>query len=75
MIDTIAQCVRDGIEVASVEVSGEGGRFDIEVVSTAFDGLNRVKKQQLVYATIKHLISEGSVHAVTIRALTPAEAG
>jgi acid stress-induced BolA-like protein IbaG/YrbA len=47
--------------------------MEIIVVSTAFEGLARVRKQQLVYGAIAQLISAGALHAVTIRALTPAE--
>ncbi|MCZ6890792.1 MAG: BolA/IbaG family iron-sulfur metabolism protein [Gammaproteobacteria bacterium] len=66
--------VECGIEDARVNVTRDGSRFEIRVVSPAFEGLSRVKKQQLVYASIQDLISDGSVHAVTIEALTPAEA-
>ena len=37
-------------------------------------GKNAVKRQQSVYAGLGDLISSGAVHAVTIFALTPAEA-
>lgn len=56
-------------------VIGEGNRFSIEIVSTVFEGMGRVKRQQAVYAAIADLISAGAIHAVTIKALTPGEAG
>lgn len=71
MIDQIRECVSEHIDHDSLEVTGEGGRFEITIVAEAFRGLNRVKKQQLVYASIKHLIGDGSVHAVTINAQEP----
>ena len=58
-----------------VQVTGGDGRYEVLVVSEAFEGLNRVKRQQRVYAVLNDAIADGSIHAVTIRALTPAEAG
>ncbi|MYD96087.1 MAG: BolA/IbaG family iron-sulfur metabolism protein [Gammaproteobacteria bacterium] len=75
MIEDLQERIESAIPEAVVEVSGEGNRFEIRVVAQAFEGLSRVKRQQAVYAAIGDLISSGAVHAVTIRALTPAEAG
>ena len=65
--------VANGLAGTRVQVSGDGGRFQIEVVGECFAGASRVKRQQLVYACIDELIQSGAVHAVTIRAQTPAE--
>jgi acid stress-induced BolA-like protein IbaG/YrbA len=43
-------------------------------VSSAFAGLARVRRQQAVYACIQQVIADGSLHAVTMRVLTPDEA-
>lgn len=75
MIEDLQERIESAIPEAVVAVSGEGNRFEIRVVAQAFEGLSRVKRQQVVYAAIGDLISSGAVHAVTIRALTPAEAG
>ena len=61
----------DGAEIA---VAGEGNRCEVRVVSDEFSGLSRVKRQQAVYAVIGDLIADGTIPAVTIRALTPDEA-
>ncbi|WP_255364364.1 BolA/IbaG family iron-sulfur metabolism protein [Alcanivorax sp. HI0003] len=42
-------------------------------MSTAFEGLMPVKKQQLVYATINEQIQSNTIHAVQIITYTPAE--
>ena len=59
---------------ARVTARGDDHRMEIQVVADAFAGLSRVKKQQLVYAAIAELIADGRLHAVSIQALTPAEA-
>jgi acid stress-induced BolA-like protein IbaG/YrbA len=56
------------------EVSGEGNHYDVQVISDAFAGLRPVKRQQLVYAAVNDWIKDGSLHAINIKALTPAEA-
>ncbi len=73
MIEEIKSRVEAALEGAEVTVAGADGRFQIEVVSDAFQGLGRVKRQRAVYAAIRDLISSGSVHAVNIRAVTRAE--
>jgi len=52
---------------AVVEVTPQGpGHFEIKVTDAAFEGLSRVKQQQLVYGTITELMagSNPPVHAV-----------
>jgi acid stress-induced BolA-like protein IbaG/YrbA len=61
------------IGTPEVEVVLDGNRASITVVSEVFQGMNRVQKQQAVYACIDSFISDGRLHAVSIRALTPQE--
>ena len=51
----------------------EGYHNQIEVVSEAFEGLNAVKRQQLVYKPLTDMITGGDLHAVKIVAVTPNE--
>jgi acid stress-induced BolA-like protein IbaG/YrbA len=67
--------VAAAIDGARVAARGDAQRMEIRVVADAFAGLSRVKKQQLVYGAISELIADGRLHAVSIQALTPAEAG
>jgi BolA protein len=52
----------------------EGGEthFKVEIVSSAFDGQNRVARQRLVYAALKAELDAG-LHALALVTLTPAE--
>jgi acid stress-induced BolA-like protein IbaG/YrbA len=58
---------------SEVEVSIDGSHVNLVVVSPAFEGLNAVKKQQLVYAVLNEQIASGAIHAVNMQTLTPAE--
>ncbi len=51
--------------------SGES-HFTVELVSTAFIGVNRVKRQRLVNDALRELLVE-KIHALSIRALAPGE--
>lgn len=71
--DLVREKILQGFPDSSVTVHGDGSRMEITVVSAAFDGQSRVARQQLVYVCIGDLIREGTLHAVTISALAPAE--
>ena len=70
MIDDLKSRLEEAFTNAEVAVAGEGSRFEIHIASAAFEGLNRVARQQAVYAVIGDLIASGAIHAVTIRAST-----
>jgi len=66
----IEEAIREGILAkvpdAKVEVSGGGGHYRIDVVSSVFAGKSLLESQRLVLSAIKHLINgdRPPVHAV-----------
>jgi len=60
-------------QAEAIEVTGEGGKFNVTIVSEEFTGLRPVAKQQRVYAPLNEQIASGAIHAVTMRTLTPEE--
>ncbi|MDO9588246.1 MAG: BolA family protein [Brevundimonas sp.] len=52
---------------------GGESHFNLTVVSSAFEGQGRVERQRAVNALLRAELA-GPVHALSIRALTPAEA-
>jgi acid stress-induced BolA-like protein IbaG/YrbA len=71
--ETVRARVAGVIAESDVTARGDASRMEIVVVANAFDGVSRVRRQQMVYAAIAELIGAGELHAVTIRAMTPAE--
>ncbi len=69
----IESLLRAAGEFDEIQVSGDGSHFQIIAVSAQFEGLRSVKRQQLVYAPLNEVIASGEVHAVSIKAYTPAE--
>lgn len=56
-----------------IAVEGDGGKFNVTVVHSAFETLRPVAKQQLIYGPLQAHISSGAIHAVSMRTLTPEE--
>ena len=72
--DAVAELILTAMPDAKVEVTGDGYKYEAKVISDSFDGLNTLKKHQMVYAAVNSAISSGDLHALTIIALTPTEA-
>jgi BolA protein len=49
-----------------------GGHFAVDVVSPRFEGLNALDRRRLVFH-ILHEEMQGAIHALTVRAYSPAE--
>lgn len=73
MNQEIAESIRSQMPTAQIEVVMDGNRALITVVSEEFATLSRLHRQQKVYGCINDFISDGRLHAVTIRAVTPQE--
>ena len=64
--DAIRTSVQQRLPDAVVRVSGGGGHYTIDVVSSGFAGKSMLESQRLVLSAIKHLINgdRPPVHAV-----------
>jgi acid stress-induced BolA-like protein IbaG/YrbA len=72
-IDMLQQRVRNELPQADIDVTTDGYSYNFRVVDEAFTGKRPVQRQQMVYASLTDLIADGSLHALTIVAMTPAE--
>ena len=71
--EAVAALIQAHIPDAQVSVTGDGYKYETDVVSNAFEGLSKVKRQQLVYAAVNEAITSGQLHALPIRTFTVAE--
>lgn len=71
--EAVTEMIKNAIPDAEVTVSGDGYKYEANVVSTRFEGLNTLKRHQLVYAAVNDAIQSGELHALTIKAATPDE--
>ncbi|WP_370981392.1 BolA family protein [Agaribacterium sp. ZY112] len=72
-VEEIKALIEASLPDSTVDVQIDGSHVALNVVSTAFEGLNAVKKQQLVYAGLQDVIASGAIHAVHMKTFTPAE--
>jgi acid stress-induced BolA-like protein IbaG/YrbA len=71
MHEEITRRILAAMDDADVKVTIDGNRATIEVVSSHFADMSRVRKQQAVYAFVQDYIADGTLHAVTIKADAP----
>jgi len=71
--DDVKKLIASSISDADISVTLDGSHAHVNVVSSVFEGMSAVKKQQLVYSGLKDAIAAGTIHAVHIKTFTPAE--
>lgn len=74
VIDALCDAIVGAIPDAQANVTGGGGHYSIEVVSTVFAGKGMLESQRLVYGAIAHLMKGdlAPVHAVdSLKTKTP----
>jgi len=69
----IQAVLEQALTLDEVHVTGDGSHFQVIAVGEMFAELSRVKKQQAVYAPLMQYIADNRIHAVSIKAYTPAE--
>jgi len=69
----IKALIEQGIDSEEVRVDANGNNVQLVVVSSVFEGLLPIKRQQLVYGCIQEQIADGTIHAVTMKTFTPTQ--
>jgi len=72
--DQVRAAITQALPDARVEVedlTGGGDHLQVTVVSTAFDGLSRVKQHQLVYGALRSELATEAIHALALQTSTP----
>jgi acid stress-induced BolA-like protein IbaG/YrbA len=70
--ESIRASLAAGLACDVVEVRGDGHHFEALIVSSQFEGLNRVRRHQLVYAALGDRMKQ-EIHALSMRTLSPDE--
>ena len=71
--DELRTLIAAGLPCEHLDVSGDGSHWYATMVSIAFEGLSRIKRHHLAYATVGNRIQTGEVHALSMKTFTPAE--
>lgn len=70
VVDRIRKAVPDAVDI---EVSGADCDFTAIVLSPSFEGVSLVKRQQGILSSFSDVLSTGELHALSVKAHTPAE--
>ncbi len=69
----IEKLIRESLPDAQVTIQdlrGDGDHYAALVVSSAFEGISRVKQHQMVYAALQGRMG-GELHALALQTATP----
>jgi len=58
---------------AEIQINGQDCSFELQVISDAFTGQRPLKRQQTILALFKEDLQSGALHALSVKAVTPAE--
>ena len=72
-LEVLKQYIERHLKCDYVKTNGDGRHFNAIIVSDEFDGLNTLKRQQKIYAFLGEKITNGELHAFTMRLYTRAE--
>ncbi len=62
--------IEEHLPGASLEVSGADCDFSVTIISPDFEGLNAMKRQQMILSLFSDVIKTGELHALSIKAFT-----
>jgi acid stress-induced BolA-like protein IbaG/YrbA len=71
--EKIRSLVEDALPGAHVTVTGDGRHFEALVVSEAFAGKTLIQRHRMVLDAVHDRIASEELHAISIKAKTPAE--
>jgi stress-induced morphogen len=74
-LDQIKAAISSAIPDAAVEIedlTGGGDHLQVNVVSSAFNGLTRIQQHQLVYGALKQELASEAIHALALQTSSPA---
>ena len=71
--DQVRQLLTAELPDCEIVVEGGDGKYLVVASGQVFDGLNAVKRQQIVYKILNEHIVSGAIHAVTMRLMTESE--
>jgi acid stress-induced BolA-like protein IbaG/YrbA len=71
--EEIKRLIEAGLANTDAFVEGDGAHFTAIVISPLFAHQSRLQKQQLVYDTVRKQLTDGTLHALSIKTFTPEE--
>ena len=71
--DELKNTIAAGLACDHLTVEGDGRHWYATIVSAEFEGKRAIARHQRVYATLGNKMKTDEVHALSMKAFTPAE--
>ena len=71
--DQIKNLIAANLACQHISLDGDGRHWFSTIVSAEFEGKRAIQRHQMVYATLGDKMKTVEVHALSIKAYTPAE--
>lgn len=71
MVEDAIKLALPDAQVTVEDLNGGGDHLQVSVVSSAFEGLTRVRQHQLVYGALKDELASEAIHALALNTSTP----
>ncbi|NCN71257.1 MAG: BolA family transcriptional regulator [Rhodoferax sp.] len=71
--DQIKQLIQSHLNCEYITLEGDGRHWFTTIVSAEFEGKRAIARHQRVYATLGDKMKTDQIHALSIKAFTPAE--
>lgn len=72
--EQVKSLIEAGLPGSTVEMLGDGCHMEVLVVCEAFEGKSLIQRHRMVMEGVKAHIASNELHALSIKAKTPAEA-
>ena len=69
--EEVIELLQATLSLNEIVVRSEGTHYQIIAIDESFSDMTRVKRQQLIYSPLSEKISDGTIHAVSIKTFTP----
>ncbi|WP_320664687.1 BolA family transcriptional regulator [Prochlorococcus sp. MIT 1223] len=70
VISAIIRVIPDA-KVTVEDLNGGGDHFQVNVVSSAFEGVSLIKQHQMIYGALSNEMANESIHALALNTSTP----
>jgi len=69
----IKALIESNLSLATAHITGDGRHFNAVVICPSFAGKSTLERQRAVYKSVDPHISNGNIHALSIKSYTPEE--
>lgn len=70
--ELVQKYIADNLSCEHIAVQGDGSHFEAIIVSSAFEGKNRIQRHKVVYEALGDRM-KSEIHALSMRTFTPEE--